>query len=349
MQTSWSQSGISIAILRFSHFVVPVGQVPSGGKADTGSRSPLFASITAVTFWTKSGASSETMGGRLKVEVTASGTLDLVQMIQGRIDRGEVLLDQHLTLLAVGLLDGFLDLLDGFRLGQDVGQSEEAGLHDGIETTTHARFARHLIAVDDPELQLLLEDGLLDFAGQMLPDLIRAVGGVQQEGRAVIGILQNVEPLQEVELMTGDKGGLLDEIGRVDRLGAKAQVRDRDRAGLLGVVDEVALGVVVGLFADDLDGVLVGTDGAVGTQTPEDGSHSILGLDVEWFDGQGSVGHIIDDADREVIAGSFAAHLVEDGPHMGGSRTPWRTGRSGRPGCVAGVVSRCHCGPRAMR
>ena len=43
---------------------VPVGQVPSTGKALTGSRSPLPAIITAVTRWTKSGASSATIGGR---------------------------------------------------------------------------------------------------------------------------------------------------------------------------------------------------------------------------------------------------------------------------------------------
>ena len=44
-------------MLRFSHCAVPVGQVPSTGKALTGSRSPLPASITAVTRWTNSGAS----------------------------------------------------------------------------------------------------------------------------------------------------------------------------------------------------------------------------------------------------------------------------------------------------
>ena len=46
-------------MLRFSHCDVPVGQVPSTGNALTGSRSPWFASITAVTRVTKSGASSE--------------------------------------------------------------------------------------------------------------------------------------------------------------------------------------------------------------------------------------------------------------------------------------------------
>src|SRR5471032_2617464 len=59
------QIGTSSAILRFSHCVVPVGQVPSGGKAETGSASPSPASIAAVTVLTKSGAASETIGGRL--------------------------------------------------------------------------------------------------------------------------------------------------------------------------------------------------------------------------------------------------------------------------------------------
>jgi hypothetical protein len=73
MQRSSSHTGMSMAMLRFSHWVVAVGQVPSGGKADTGSRSPLLASISAVTFLTRSGASSETMGGRSVVAVTAAG------------------------------------------------------------------------------------------------------------------------------------------------------------------------------------------------------------------------------------------------------------------------------------
>src|SRR5436305_4946169 len=68
MQTSGSQIGISSARLRFSQRVVPMGQVPSTGKAETGSRSPLPAIITAVTFCTKSGASAATTGGRWRVD-----------------------------------------------------------------------------------------------------------------------------------------------------------------------------------------------------------------------------------------------------------------------------------------
>ena len=64
MQSDGSQTGISSAMERFSHFDVPVGQVPSTGNAETGRRSPLPASMSAVTRFTKSGATSATVGGR---------------------------------------------------------------------------------------------------------------------------------------------------------------------------------------------------------------------------------------------------------------------------------------------
>ena len=57
------RSGSSSAIARFSYFVVPDGKVPSIGNALTGSWSPPPAMRTAVTFLTKSGALSGTIGG----------------------------------------------------------------------------------------------------------------------------------------------------------------------------------------------------------------------------------------------------------------------------------------------
>ena len=64
MQIRFSHTGTSAARLRFSHLLVPTGQVPSTGNALTGSRSPLPASIIAVTRCTKGGASRGTAGGR---------------------------------------------------------------------------------------------------------------------------------------------------------------------------------------------------------------------------------------------------------------------------------------------
>jgi len=90
-------------------------------------------------------------------------------------------------------------------------------------------------------------------------------------------------------------------------------VGDGAGAGLLGVVDEVTLGVVVRLLADDLDGVLVGPDRAVGPQAEKDGPHDVVRLDVQLFNGQGQVGDVIDDADGEVVPGPVLGQLVEDG------------------------------------
>ena len=116
---------------------------------------------------------------------------------------------------------------------------------------------------------LLVDQLLLHLARQPLPDLVGRVGRVQQEDRPVRRVLEHVDPFQELELMAGDEPGLRDQIGRPDRTRARAQVGDRRRARLLGVVDEVALHVQIGLFPDDLDRVLVGADGAVGAEAVE--------------------------------------------------------------------------------
>ena len=74
MQIFSSQTGISRAMFRFSHWAVARGHVPSGGNALTGRRSPLPSSMTPDTRFTKSGASGETIGGRRRVEVIFVGT-----------------------------------------------------------------------------------------------------------------------------------------------------------------------------------------------------------------------------------------------------------------------------------
>jgi hypothetical protein len=62
-----------------------------------------------------------------------------VQVGEGFVDGGEVLLDDLVALLAVGLLDGVLDLAIASSLGQDAGDGEEAGLHDGVDARRPCR------------------------------------------------------------------------------------------------------------------------------------------------------------------------------------------------------------------
>src|SRR6202044_1767303 len=133
-------------------------------------------------------------------------------------------------------------------------------------------FAGNVESIDDEEAELLLEDGFLSGPGQMLPDIVWAVGAVEEENCAGLGGSEDVDLLEELELMAGYEVGARDEVGGADGLGPEAEVRGGEGAGLLGVVNEVALGVVGGLGADDLDGVLVGAYRAVRTEAIEEGT-----------------------------------------------------------------------------
>ena len=120
--------------------------------------------------------------------------------------------------------------------------------------------------------------------GQVVPDFVGAERAVEQEDRAGLGCFEHIHPLQEAELVAGDEVGPGDQVGGADRLRAETQVRGRHRAGLLRVVDEVALRVVVGFVADDLDGVLVRAHRAVGAEAVEESAHRAADSSVEKAD-----------------------------------------------------------------
>ena len=247
---------------------------------------------------------------------TAAGGVHGVQVRQGGVDGGEVLLDDLGAALGVALLDRVLDARDGLVRGEDAGDREEAGLHDGVDAAAHPRFAGHAHGVDGVDLQALGEDRLLHLARQVVPQLVRRVGRVEEEHRARGRALQHVVVLEQLELVAGHEAGAADEVGRAQRARAEAQVRDGHRARLLGVVDEVALGEVRRLLGDDLDRVLVGADGTVGT---EHRAHDVGRFDVERrLHRQRQVGDVVVDPDGEVRHGPRPGQLVEDGLHHRG-------------------------------
>ena len=136
------------------------------------------------------GAAAGTGARRVSLLVTLAGTLTSCRLARVWSTAAIVLLDDGFTALAVGLLDGFLDLGDGFVARQDAGDGEEAGLHDGVDAAAHAGLLGNIVGVDDVELEFLLDDVLLDFLRQLVPDFLRAVDAVQQEDRAGLGILE---------------------------------------------------------------------------------------------------------------------------------------------------------------
>jgi hypothetical protein len=216
--------------------------------------------------------------------------------------------------VAVGLLHRLLDPLDGLVGGQHAGELEEAGLHHGVDAVAHAHVARHPVGVDDPELDLLVDELLLHVAGEPVPHLVGAVRAVEQERGAALGAGEDRHPLHQPELVTGDEVGVLDEVGGPDRARTEPQVGHRHRSRLLGVVDEVALGPQIRALADDLHRCLVGPHRPVGSQPEEHGLHLAVGSSGTELsvDLEAEVGDVVVDAHGEVASRPVRAQLVED-------------------------------------
>ena len=109
-----------------------------------------------------------------------------------------------------------------------------------------------------------------------------------------------------------------DVVSAADGFVAETQVGLGYAAGLLGVVFKVCLCILVGVVADDLDGILVCANGTVGAQTPELAGDDALACGNDVFtNGQGQEGDIIFDAHGEVIL-LCAVHVVVNSLHLSG-------------------------------
>ena len=126
------------------------------------------------------------------------------------------------------------------------------------------------------EPQPLLDDLPLDLGGQAVPDGVRRVRRVQEDGRALAREPEHVHPPEQPELVARDEVGFPDQVRRADRPRPEAEMGDRHRPRLLGVDHEVALRVQFGLLRDDLHGVLVRPDRPVGAEPEEDGADGVV-------------------------------------------------------------------------
>ena len=113
MQMAESQTGISVAMLRFSHLVGRRG--PGAVDGEGAHRQEI-----ALVGHHHGGHALDELGrvardhGRAAARRRGQGRhLDFVEVRERVVDGGEVLLDHFLALPAVGLLDRTLDLFDG--------------------------------------------------------------------------------------------------------------------------------------------------------------------------------------------------------------------------------------------
>ena len=251
------------------------------------------------------------------------GHVDLHERRGARVDGAVVHVNDFLALLQVGARGGVLHVAHGVLGRQDVRQREEGGLQDGVGALAHADLAGQVDGVDGVELHVVGRDVALGLGGQVLLKLLGRPLAVDHERAAGLDVLDDREVLRDVAgVVARHEVGLVDVVAAADRRIAEAQVADRHAAGLLRVVLEVGLHVLVGVVADDLDGVLVRADGAVAAQTPElalDGTGS-CGVGSGRILGQGQPGDVVDDADGELAARLVLGQLGEDGEHGRGRR-----------------------------
>ena len=127
------------------------------------------------------------------------------------------------------------------------------------------------------------------------------------------GVLQDVVAVEEHEVMARDEVGFLQEERRLDRPRAEAQMRNRDGAGLLEIVDEVTLRIERRMVGDDLYRVLVGPNRPVRAEPDEDGAELVRRLQTETLvESERQTADIVSDADREASLRLLRPQFVVD-------------------------------------
>ena len=253
----------------------------------------------------------------------AGGHVDLLKRRSTRVDSLVVGVDDVLAFLQVGLRGRVLHVADGLFLRQHAGQREEGRLQDGVRALAHANLLGQIDGVDQVQLDVVGSDVALGLGVQMMLELLERPLAVDQEGATGLDVLHHAEALRDVgRIVACHEIGLVHVVRAANGAVAEAQMRHRNAAGLLRVVLEVGLYVLVGVVADDLDGVLVRADRAVAAETPElalDGAFGRRVRAVRIF-GKREVGNVVDDADRELALGSVLLELFEDGKRTGRRR-----------------------------
>ena len=133
-------------------------------------------------------------------------------------------------------------------------------------------------------------------------NLFRSPLAVEKELSAGLYIVYYLIVLEDIRrIVAGNKICLGYIVRGLDRLITESEVRNGNAAGLLGVVLEVSLDKLICVVTDDLDGVLVSTNGSVAAESPE------LAADCSFGSCIGSglffervVSNVINDTDCEV-------------------------------------------------
>ena len=113
--------------------------------------------------------------------------------------------------------------------------------------------------------------------------------------------------------------GFIHEIDGVDWLSAETKMRYGHGSGLAGVVREIALGIIRGVFPDNLDRVFVCSDRSISSQTVEEAAGSTVTHRKSRIVIDGVIRDVVLNPDAEVVLRITLLHfLIYTADHGGG-------------------------------
>ena len=210
-----------------------------------------------------------------------------------------------LSLLQVRRRRLLLHVPDGVLLRDDLRQREKRRLQNGIRPLAHADLLRKVDRIYHVKLDVIVCYVALGRSVKMMLKLLKAPLAVYEEHAAGLYVTHDGEALRDVRRnVARHKVRLVYIVRTLYLLVAEAQVRNRYAARLLRVVLEVCLYVLVRMVADDLDRVLVCSDGAVAAESPELALHGAFRRRGRYrLLRQRQSRHVVHDADGELALG----------------------------------------------
>src|SRR5690554_4479750 len=164
------------------------------------------------------------------------GNLNLFECIGGTLDSSPVHLDDIFTLPSEGLLDSILVDIDSLLLREDAGNLEECSQHDSIDSCSKTNFLGILECVVVLESNLLVDDLLLFFRGEVLEHFIGGNLRVQEEHASIFQRSKHIVSTDIGRIVTSYEIGIVDQPRHIHRTLSETEVTYGDTAGLLRVV-----------------------------------------------------------------------------------------------------------------
>ena len=222
-------------------------------------------------------------------------------------------IDDILTLAAVGVLDAFIQRGHGSIDRNDISQLKERTLHNHIGTVAQAQLTGDAGCVDGVEFNIVFGNITLHSGRQLTLDVLGCPTAAQQEHTTGLQPLQQIVGIDIRSLRAGNKVRLTDEIGCLDLLTAKTQMRDGDTAGFFTVIREVCLSIHLGIVIDNADSLLIGADSTVRAKTPEFALDSALGQHIRHIRRSLNRGmiNVIIDSHREITLRLIGRQIIE--------------------------------------